>query len=703
MNINSAEQESTEAIGQIFNASSVAIIGASGNPRKYGYMTLETLLRGGYRGRIYPVNPRGGEILGLKVYPSLNDLPEVPDLGVILVPYQLVVGVLKEAVALGMPGVVITTSGFSEAGRTVLQEEVARIAEDGNLRIIGPNTEGFIYTPSCLHAQFYPVVKNSGRLAIITQSGSLSNSLIGWANNEELGLSACISLGNQVDLSEVDFIRYLADDLNTGAIILHLEGISDGRRFIQVLNDIRGKKPLVILKAGRTATGYKSVASHTASLAGSNEVFSAVCSQFGAEVVDDIQSLYDYGKALSLMKAPCGNRLVVISSSGGLGILAVDEAESLGLTVPEIPAAIVDELKQIEFANPVGSLCNPIDLATIWIEEFEKVALLLDSYDLADIFLFNFGDPIPGAGERLIALSRKIKAGIILSYMGGEEEEIKDKPLLHRAGIPVMQTPERAVRAAAAVIRYAETERNLNSSQVLNYRLKERKPFADDLKMIPENEAIELLQHYGVCYPQYGLAASVEEAVSHADVIGYPVVMKIVSQAIIHKSDIGGVIINLGDAKQVTEGYQKILSNAATVLQDDDSRSIMVCKQAEMGLELIIGGLEDPVFGPTVMFGLGGIFSEVLNDVSFRAAPLRRIDALKMIQEIRGFPILSGARGRPSCDIESITELLLSISRLLLEHPEIKELDLNPVRIYGKSFLALDARIIKWERRNDHD
>ena len=266
-----SELMTLRTIGQMFNARSVAIIGASNNPRKYGYMTVASMLKGEFAGRIYPINPKGGEILGLKAYRSLKDLPETPDVGVILVPVHLVPQVMTEAAEIGIPGVVITTSGFGEAGRSDLQAEIVRIANEKCLRIIGPNTEGFIYTPNKLHAQFYPVVETCGRLATVTQSGSLSNSLLGWANDEGVGISACINLGNQVDLCESDFLRFLAADPNTGAVALHLEGVKDGRKFVQLLSDIAGEKQVVVLKAGRSVTGHKSVASHTASLAGSSE------------------------------------------------------------------------------------------------------------------------------------------------------------------------------------------------------------------------------------------------------------------------------------------------------------------------------------------------------------------------------------------------------------------------------------------------
>lgn len=693
------DDDTVEAIRSLFYADSVAVIDASSNPRKYGYMTIDTLLSGGYRGNIYLVNPKGGEILGLKVYTDLTALPEVPALGVVMVPHELILPVVKEAVVIGMSGLVITTSGFAESGRLDLQDELLRIALEGNLRLIGPNTEGFIYTPNKLHAQFYPVIRNSGPLVVVTQSGSLSNSLIGWANDEAVGISACVSLGNQIDLSEADFIRYLAADENSSAIAIHLEGLADGRKFLQTLSEVAGKKPIVILKAGRSVTGYKSVASHTASLAGSNQVFKSVCQQFGVSVVEDIQSLYDFGKVLAMMRIPRGNRLVVISSSGGLGILAVDEAESIGLTVPQIPPAVIEWLLALEFANPLGSMNNPIDLATIWINEFVEVALLIDRYDLADLILFNFGDPIPGAGEKLAELSRKLNASIIVSYMGGEEDEKKDKVLLHQAGTPVMQTPERAVRAAAAAVRFGEVQRGAQHRQTVLYDLSRKAEDSEDHYPIAEPEAVKLLLEYSIPYPEYGLAASPNGAVELAEKIGYPVVLKVVSPQVLHKSDVGGVVVNLNDAGQVRSGYEQLISRVAAAVEMAEISGVLVCRQAVQGVEVIAGAVDDPVFGPMIMFGLGGIFTEVLEDVSFRAAPLRRKDAEEMIREIRGYPVIKGARGGKPADVGALVDLLLNLSRMIIVNPDIKELDLNPVRVYEKGLLALDDRVLKKRKK----
>ncbi len=683
-----------QTIDKMFNAQSIAVIGASNNPAKYGYMTLESMIKGGYKGKIYPINPKGGEIMGLRAYTSLKELPEVPDAAVIMIPVDLVPDVIKEAGEMGIPGVAITSAGFSEVGRSDIEEEIATLARAHNIRIIGPNIEGFIYFPNRLHAQFFPIVQHSGGLATMTQSGSLTNGLLGWANDDGIGISACINLGNQLDICESDFLGFLARDDNTSAVIVHLEGVKDGRRFIQAMDQISGKKPVVILKTGKSEEGKKSVASHTASLAGSNEIFNAVCRQFGVIVVRDVQSLFDYGKTLSLMPQTRGNRVLIISSSGGLGVLAVDEAELNGLSIPKISESVEGELKSLDFANPLGSMNNPIDLATIWTDEFEKVALIADRHNLADIFLFNFGDPIPGAADMLIRLSGKIKARIIVSYMGGEMEEKKDRPKLHKAGIPVLPTPERAIRTLGAVVKFSKWKKRRSQRQRINYMIPKRE-YAGASVFIPEYQAADLLEKYNIHYPIHGLATTCEEAVQLAEKMDYPVVLKIVSPDIPHKSDAGGVAVNLKNKNDLCRAFSAILTRVAKTAPTAVIDGMLMCKQAENGMEVIVGALDDPVFGPTIMFGLGGIYAEIFGDVVFRILPLTLDNAREMIRETKAYEMLSGARNQKALALDKLADLLVRVSEMIVENPDILELDLNPVRVYEKSILCLDARIVK--------
>ncbi|MCG8637807.1 MAG: acetate--CoA ligase family protein [Desulfobacterales bacterium] len=680
-----------EIIHQVFNAESVAVVGASADPSKYGYMTLDCIIKGGFRGRIYPVNPKTPEILGIKAYASLETLPETPDVAVILVPVTVVPHVLRDAGKKGIPTAVITTAGYREVGRADLQDELSAIATEENIRIIGPNIEGFIYMPNRLNAQFFPVLKNSGPLATISQSGSLTNGLAEWADRDGLGISACINLGNQADICEADFMEYLARDPHTRAMALYLEGVKDGRRFLSALQRVAPEKPVVILKAGRSSAGLKSVASHTASLAGGHELFSAACRQFGAFPVNDLATLYDYGKLLATLPVPKGNRLLVISSSGGIGVLAADEAESAGIALPDLPDGFVKEVESLNL-SPLGSVANPMDLAAIWAEEFYEAACLADKYDVADVILINFGDPIRDGGETLIKLSKKIKAGIAVAYMGGSEDELRDRPRLNQAGIPVFSTPERAVRAIGAAMAFGKFSRTHSADLLPLPRVPENRD--DTPSLIPEPEAVALLKTYNIDYPAHCFVKTVDDACTAADRIGYPLVLKVVSPDVPHKSDAGGVQVNLESEEDLRHAYTAIEQDVSAHLPEADIQGCLVCSQAAPGLELIVGAVTDPVFGPSVIVGMGGIYTEVLSDVSQRVAPVSLEEARNMIRELKGYPLLAGARGAAALDIDGLAHLITRVSDIVLDHPGITELDLNPVRIYQDRVTVLDARIL---------
>jgi len=691
----SGTEATVRAIHAAFNAKSVGLVGVSSDPRKFGYMALNTILGGGYEGGIYPVSPKGGELMGLKVYTSVSEIPVKLDLAVIVVSAESVPGVLLEAADKGAGAAAILSAGFREAGRPDLEDRIAAISLERGIRLMGPNIQGINYLPNKLCAMFFPVIKTKGPLAIVSQSGSVTAALSEWAADEGFGISAAVNLGNQVDICESDYLEFFAQDEDTRAIMMYLEGVKDGRRFLEVLEKVAPQKPIAICKAGRTTAGQKSAASHTGSLAGSHEVFEAACRQFGAVMAESVEALYDRAKALATLKRPKGNRVLTISSSGGAATLACDEAEAQGLSVPLLPVGMLDELKKLKLPA-LASLSNPIDLISLDSEHFKQVASLADKFDAADLLLMSFADPVPGAPEALKQLSAKLGASVAVSYMGGGKEEKAGRVEIQRAGIAVYPSPERAMQGIAAAVceaRYHRTPRERRQSMHVA-----RYPVAagakDKSHFVPEPQAIELLAEYNIPYPEHGLAESAEEAAEVARKLGFPVVLKIVSPHVIHKSDMGGVRMDLLDEHAVREGFEIMVACVRTAVPEASIQGTLVCCQAEPGLEVIVGAIQDPVFGPTVMFGLGGVFAEVLNDVSFRIAPLSALDAEEMIHEIKGYPLLAGVRGRGPMAVGQLANLLLEVSRLVVEHPEMMELDLNPIRVYEQRLLALDARII---------
>jgi acetate---CoA ligase (ADP-forming) len=689
-------EQTVQDIGRIFNARSVAVVGASGNPSKFGYMTMDSLLRAGYEGDVYPVNPKHAQLFGLKTYPSLTDVPGTVDVVVVIVPADAVPGVLREATVKGCVGAVIMTGGFREAGRTDLEEEILSIARHSRLRLLGPNIQGINYLPNKFCPMFFPVITKRGPLAVISQSGTIAAALSEWAEKEGLGISAAVNLGNQLDLCESDYLDYFADDQDTKAIAMYLEGVKDGKRFLETIQRVAPKKPVAILKSARTTAGRKSAASHTGSLAGSNEVFKAACRKFGVTYVEDLETLFDSTKALATLRRPRGNRVLTISTSGGAGTLAVDEAIALGLSVPELPQSFKDDLKRL-FISPLATLSNPLDLASITADHFRQVVSLADQHNVADIFLLNYGDPVVGATEVTQHLAAHVTATVVVSYMAGGEEERSSRVRMQESSIPVFSTPQRAMRAVAAAVRSAQfhPSRRESPSESPSIAKREPPPATGDRRFLTETEAIKYLEQYDIPYPDHGFATSAKEAVAIAKRIGYPVALKIVSPQVVHKSDVGGVLTGLGNGREVACGFIALKNRVAKALPDASIEGVLVCQQAPQGLDVIVGGLKDPVLGSAVMFGLGGIFTEVIQDVSFGLVPLSRRDAHEMIREIRGYPLLVGARGQKGYDIEQLAELLLTVSRMIAEQRFIRELDLNPIRLFKKGLTALDVRIIK--------
>ena len=443
--------EGAQALARLCNARSVAIVGASPDPTKFGYATLHSIMEGGYTGNIYPVNPKAGEILGLKAYPSVAEVPGDIDLLIICIPAAAVPGVLCDAAKKGVRSVLIHSGGYREAGHPELEEELLRIAKEAGMRILGPNLQGIINVPNKLCAIFWPVVKTLGPIGIVSQSGSVTGGLLDWAEEEGMGISAAINLGNQIDLCESDAIDYLAEDQHTKCIAMYLEGPREGRRFLQAVRRAAQRKPVTILKVGRTPGGQAAAASHTGALAGNDEVFSAVCEQFGIVRAQDLNSLWDCAKGLATLRNLKGNRVVVLTTSGGGGGLAVDELEHCGLVVPRLPSEVVDRLRQCDLPA-YASLKNPVDVAGVNTGHFERAALILNEFDIADVYLIVFADPVPGGAEAVKRIAASVRAPVAVAYFSGGALERPERAAMHASGIPVFATPERAARGIAAAV-----------------------------------------------------------------------------------------------------------------------------------------------------------------------------------------------------------------------------------------------------------
>lgn len=440
--------DSRTAIQAMLGARSLAVVGASGNLKKFGGMTMETLVNGGYDGLLYPVNPKGGEILGHKVFRSIDEIPRKIDAAVVIVPAKYVAGVIEQAAEKGAKVAAILSAGFREFGRQDLESEILAMARKKGLRIMGPNIQGVTSLRNSMCAMFFPVLKQKGPVSLVTHSGSVTAAMAEWAERDKLGISAAVNLGNQTDICEADYIEYFADDPDTGVIACYLEGIKDGQRFLSVIKSAAKKKPIVILKTGRTDSGVKSAASHTGSLAGSYEVFKGVCKQSGVVSVSETVDLYDAAKGLALIHTK-GNRVFIISSSGGSATLAVDEVEANGLTLPPLPASAIQELNGLGLPE-MAHVSNPFDLPFTVAEPFLKVAEIIDKYGMADTILFSFADPVTGVDAQWIKSALQLKTAVAMCFMGGGDVELKSTPVLNERGLAVFPSPERAIHGIAA-------------------------------------------------------------------------------------------------------------------------------------------------------------------------------------------------------------------------------------------------------------
>ncbi len=448
-----------EYFDKIFNARSIALIGASTTPGKMGYIILETLLEGGYTGNVYPINPKGGELFGLPIYRSISEVPEVVDTMVVCIPSSGVPEVLLEAAKKGVRTAVIVSAGFKEAGNNELEKAIVDIARDYDFHFLGPNIQGVYAPPNKMNAAFFPALKKAGPITIIAHSGSVLAYLAEQLELENIGTRACINLGNKTNIDEADLIEYFAEDATTDAIAVYLEGIKDGRRFLAAIKKALPVKPVTVMKAGRTASGMRSASSHTGALAANDAVFDAACRQYSLFRPLTMESLFDAVKGQALIKPPKGKRIMVVSSSGGGNTLAVDAAEEYGLEIPALPQEFVERVKKEVHLPANAGVANPFDLTSFDGRLFADVIRLAEEYDIADTYVLNYADPIINDIETAVNLRNDIKSSLVVAYFGGGEKEIKGRPVLHENGIPVFATPERAATGIAAAVHYAEFRR----------------------------------------------------------------------------------------------------------------------------------------------------------------------------------------------------------------------------------------------------
>ncbi|MHC1785012.1 MAG: acetate--CoA ligase family protein [Anaerolineaceae bacterium] len=696
-----------EALNKLFKPKSIAVVGASATPGKIGYTVLDNIIREGFKGKIYPINPSCEDILGLKTYASVLDIPGDCDAALITVPAKFCVQVVEECGKKGIKGLMIITSGFSEVGRRDLEDEMVATARRYGMRILGPNIVGYLSNSDKLNASFAPFLPYKGKATLISQSGALLIALDASSFTRAVGFDKLVSNGNMSDVNFADMIEWLDDDENTACITLYIEGLKDGRAFIEAGK--KARKPIIALKAGVSAHGAAAAASHTGSLAGAAKVYGAAFQQAGVIQATDLNDLFNRTLALSLQPPLKGENLLVLTNGGGVGVLATDAAEKFGVPMKFAPEDVQAELKK--HMPEFGSAKNPVDLTGMAGNDwYYKTVIFSFAHKWVDGLVVLYCET---AMTNPMEIAQSIKKAIddsgvkgkpvIVSFVGGERSD-KAMRWLVEAGIPAYGAPDLALNAMGALSEYhklksgvAEEVSKLDPAarnQALDVINKAR---ADGRDSLTEIEAKEVFSIYGMPVTSTSLARSEDEAVKLAEKTGYPVVMKIVSPEILHKSDAGGVKVNVKDEEGVREAYQTILKNAKAYKADANVHGVAIQEMAPWGTEVILGSVNDPSFGPTMMFGLGGIFVEVLKDVTFRVAPVSKKQAQTMLGEIRGAPILAGARGEAPRDKAAMADVIVQYSAMILDlQDEIAESDANPVLVYedGKGLKVVDARVI---------
>ena len=692
-----------------FNPESVAVIGASTNPEKLGYAVVKNLLDGGYihRGKVYPINPSASEILGLQAFPSVLEIPTPVDLAVIVIPYPHVPDALRICGQKGIPSAIVISAGFREAGQEGLERELEliQICREYNLRLIGPNCLGVIDSFTPLNASFAAGTPPSGPMAFMSQSGALGTAVLDIALAGRLGLSKFVSLGNKADISEIDLLQAWVGDDHSKVILIYSEGMPSGQEFIRVAREVTRLKPVVAIKSGVTQSGSRAVSSHTGSLAGSEQAYQAAFHQAGILRAESMESLFDMSLALGYQPPLKGDRIAIITNAGGPGILATDALERSGLTLARFELETIHALEQ--YLPDAASAANPVDVLGDARADRYQFALERVSHDpnvdgIMVLLTPQAMTEIDDTARVIGSLAQNIDLPVLGCFMG--EARIKNGiDILTAHGIPNYPFPERVANAFKAMSDYRSiktrpvpeyTHFAVDTSAVASAFTQAR---SESRLTIGDAESRAILQAYGLRIPHSEIAETPEQAATIAGQIGYPVVLKIASPDILHKTDIGGVKVGLQNSDDVRDAFELMVYRAQRYVPEARIWGCLVQEMAPSGgLEVLVGMNRDPQFGPLVTFGLGGIYVETLRDVTFSVSPFSRQEAEEMLTQIRAHALLDGVRGQPPIDKSAIVDTLLRISQMVQDFPEIIELDINPLMVYrqGEGALALDMRLV---------
>ena len=690
----------SDELERFFNPQGVAVIGASANPQKLSYGVVRNLKEHGYPGPIYPVNPKGGEILGLKVYPSIGAVPDPVELAVIMVPAPFVEGVLQECGERGLKAIIIITGGFREAGPegAAAEKRLKEIAQSYGMRIIGPNCVGVMDAHLPLDTTFIAAMPRPGYIGFVSHSGAICGGTIDWARQMSVGFSRIASLGNQLDVDIADGIHMMQNDPHTRVISIYAEGLPNGRRFVEAAAAVSRHKPVIALKAGLTSAGTRAVASHTGALAGNEQAYLAACHRAGALVVQSLQEQNDVALALATQPLPRSNRVAILTNAGGPAALAADELDRCGLRMADLGPETQEKLKAV---TPRGAqLGNPVDmLGGPQAEMYQAAGKILLSDPGVDMLLAIFVPqaitPVNDVARNVVAAAQSADKPVVCCLVGGESitEAIR---ILNEHDVPFYQDPNRAARALAGLVRYQalRTRPDITPQPVLDidrtaaYELLTRAWSESGTAFTDPATAARIVATYGIQVPAAEVVTEVETAIEVAEDLGYPVALKLIARDVVHKADVGGVALNLEDPDAVRDAFQRMGKGRA-------KPRMMVQQMAPRGVEVILGAQHDVQFGPLLMFGLGGALVEVLRDVAFRLAPIHPQDAEGMIMETAAGQILQGVRGQSPKDMRAVIDIVRRLGQLVSDFPCIRELDINPLIVgeAGAGAWAVDVRL----------
>jgi acetyl coenzyme A synthetase (ADP forming)-like protein len=701
----------------LFRPRSVAVIGASRDPGTVGGALFHNLLSTGFSGAVYPVNPKSSVVQSVAAYPTIEAIPGEVDLAIIVVPAAVSLAAVEACARKGVKGVVVISAGYKETGERgrELEQKLVDVVRANGMRLIGPNCLGILNTEAGvrLNATFSPTYPPPGAVAFSSQSGALGLAILEYAAQLNIGISHFVSVGNKADVSGNDLLEFWERDPGTKIILLYLESFGNPRRFTQIARRVARTKPIVAVKSGRTSAGRRAASSHTGSIAGTDAAVEAVCRQAGVIRTDTMEELFDVAMLLANQPVPLGRRVGIVSNAGGPGIMASDACESHGLEVPLLREETLAELRA--FLPPEASTKNPVDMiASATPASFERATAAVLADPGVDALLVLYVPPIVTTPSEI---AEAIVRGVAAATRRADEERRPHKPVLscfmgthgvqeglrtlHEGHIPSYAFPESAAMALARAVRHGQW-RAADEGRFITLQVDTDRATAV-LEMaaargggwLRPDEVSEVLDAYGIPQLPLRLAVTEDEAVAAAEEVGFPVVHKLHSDTLTHKSDVGGVALDLRNAAEVRKAWRSLRERLTAAGRLGEMQGALIQPLVREGIETILGMSRDPKFGPLVMFGLGGIYVEMLKDVSFRLAPLTDRDAREMMEEVRAFPLLKGYRGAPPADLAALESLILRVSQLSEEQPLLLEMDLNPVRALapGRGVVAIDARL----------